>query len=449
MSRLTGKNECLKRWNALAGWSQAANDQLSHVLQQLEGQKPGAQELAHLLGEADEVQIQCEAQLSQYADLDQLTSSSGTIIKQGLSPKPCTVVSFVGQVEKQIGRVRDLVTDRTNQIRQLDEKWSQFEKEREGLLRQLQVIKSNADGLSASENNLNGIERFLPAISSLLDQTKRLETNKESLHKSGKYLTQLSSATLGSVQSKLSSVDNEFDAIQRKLLEQQNQCNDILGLWKECSDARGPIYNVISNAGQVRSDNHDRQPDDLNEAVQLSDQCRKSVEQLRKCRAPLDSLVIKSGHLHDRLDRLPGFDSRLLREEVAEMQQEWTDVQSALAGRIQTLDMQQVVLRQIANLKEEILNWTSDSKETLDEALSQPTDLDLMELKLKKVKQELPTYQGTRDSIRVKIEQLSELCQGHCPSSINSLQDLIDKEIDQVSGLFFFNSVKLFCPFLQ
>ena len=438
MSRLTGKNECLKRWNALAGWSQAANDQLSHVLQQLEGQKPGAQELAHLLGEADEVQIQCEAQLSQYADLDQLTSSSGTIIKQGLSPKPCTVVSFVCQVEKQIGRVRDLVTDRTNQIRQLDEKWSQFEKEREGLLRQLQVIKSNADGLSASENNLNGIERFLPAISSLLDQTKRLETNKESLHKSGKYLTQLSSATLGSVQSKLSSVDNEFDAIQRKLLEQQNQCNDILGLWKECSDARGPIYNVISNAGQVRSDNHDRQPDDLNEAVQLSDQCRKSVEQLRKCRAPLDSLVIKSGHLHDRLDRLPGFDSRLLREEVAEMQQEWTDVQSALAGRIQTLDMQQVVLRQIANLKEEILNWTSDSKETLDEALSQPTDLDLMELKLKKVKQELPTYQGTRDSIRVKIEQLSELCQGHCPSSINSLQDLIDKEIDQVSCFFFF-----------
>ena len=405
-----------------------------------------------MLGEADEVQIQCEAQLSQYADLDQLTSSSGTIIKQGLSPKPCTVVSFVGQVEKQISRVRDLVTDRTNQIRQLDEKWSQFEKEREGLLRQLQVIKSNADGLSASENNLNGIERFLPAISSLLDQTKRLETNKESLHKSGKYLTQLSSATLGSVQSKLSSVDNEFDAIQRKLLEQQNQCNDILGLWKECSDARGPIYNVISNAGQVRSDNHDRQPDDLNEAVQLSDQCRKSVEQLRKCRAPLDSLVIKSGHLHDRLDRLPGFDSRLLREEVAEMQQEWTDVQSALAGRIQTLDMQQVVLRQIANLKEEILNWTSDSKETLDEALSQPTDLDLMELKLKKVKQELPTYQGTRDSIRVKIEQLSELCQGHCPSSINSLQDLIDKEIDQVSGLFVFFCFKfsqIVGPFLQ
>jgi nesprin-1 len=433
VSKLTRKNECLKRWNALAGWSQAANDQLSHVLQQLEGQKPGAQELAHLLTEADEVQTQCEAQLSQCDDLDQLTSSSGTVIKQGLSPKPCTVASFIGQVEKQIGRVRDLVTDRTNQIRQLDEKWSQFEKERDGLLKQLQAIKSNADGLSASENNQKGVERFLPAISSLLNQTKQLETNKEALHKAGKYLTQLSSATLGSVQSKLSSVDSEFDVIQRKLLEQQTQCNDILGLWKECSDARGPLYTVISNAGQVRIDNQDRQPDDLNEAVQLSDQCRKSVEQLRKNRAPLDSFVIKSGYLHDRLDHLPGFDSRLLREEVADMQQEWTEVQSALAGRIQTLDMQQVVLRQIANLKEEILNWTSDSREALDEALSQPTDLDLMELKLKKVKQELPTYQSTRDSIRVKIEQLSELCQGYCPTSINSLQDLVDKEINQAS----------------
>ena len=438
MNRLNSKNECLKRWNTLSGWSQAANDQLGHVLQQLEGQKPGAQELAHLLTEAEEVQLQCDAQLSQYADLDKLTRSSQTAIKVGLSTHPCTVASFVGQVEKQICRVRDLVTARTNEIRQLDEKWSQFETERDGLLQQLKEIKSNADGLSATENSLIGIERFLPAIDSLLDGTKLLETDKESLHKAGKHLTQLSPATLGSVQNKLSSIDNEYDGIQRTLLDLKSAINDILALWKECSEARVPIYSVVSNARQVCEDLQDQQPNDLNEAVKLSDQCRKSVEQLRKCRAPLDSLIIKSGHLHERLDRISGFDTRLLRQEMAELQREWTDAQSVLAGRIQTLDMQQVVMRQIATLKEEILNWTSDSREILGEIVSQPTDLDLMELKLKKVKQELPTYQGTRDSIRSKTEQLVDLCQGRCPAAIQSLQQLIDQEIDEVSfGIFF------------
>ena len=51
---------------------------------------------------------------------------------------------------------------------------------------------------------------------------------------------------------------------------------------------------------------------------------------------------------------------------------------------IQTLDMQQVVMRQIATLKKEILKWTSDSREILGEIVSQPTDLDLMELESKK-----------------------------------------------------------------
>lgn len=430
--RLGDKNECLKRWNALTSWSQAANDQLSHVLQQLEGQKPGAQELAHLLSEADEVQLQCDAQLNQCADLDQLGRSSQTSFKQGLATSPCTVANFVGQVEKQIGRVRNLVTARTNEIRELDDKWSQFEIEREKLLHQLQDVKSSADELSATENSLTGIESFLPVISSLLSDMKRLETDKELLHKAGKHLTQLSSATLGSVQNKLGSVDSEYDAIQRILIELQSQCQDILVLWKECSDARHSIHAVVRNARQVSDDLQDRQPDDLDEAVKLSEQCKKSNEKLRKCRAPLDSLVNKSGHLHDRLDRLRGFDTKALRQELAELQREWTQVQSSLVGRIQTLDMQQVVLRQLATLKEEILNWTSDSREALDETLSHPTDLDLMELKLKKVKQELPTYQGIRESIRNKTVQLIELSHGRCPSSINCLQQLVDQEIDQV-----------------
>lgn len=55
MSKLGAKSECLKRWNALAGWSHSANDQVSHLIAQLEGQKLGAQELAHLLTEAEEV----------------------------------------------------------------------------------------------------------------------------------------------------------------------------------------------------------------------------------------------------------------------------------------------------------------------------------------------------------------------------------------------------------
>ena len=435
---LTDKNECLKRWSALSSWSQAANDQLSHVLQQLEGQKPAAQELAHLLSEADEVQAQCDAQLTLCGDLDQLSRSCRTSLKQstGLSNNdPCTVANFVGQVEKQIGRVRQLVTNRTNEIRQLDEKWSHFEDQRDGLVQQLGDVRASIDGLSAKENSLQGIQALLPTIESLLDRTKKLETDKESLHKAGKFLTQLSQATLGSVQNKLGLVDNEFEAVHRTLLDLQSQFIDIQSLWKELHDGQQPIDAVINDVRRVCQEFQDAHPQDVDDVVQMATRCRKSMDQLRKCRAPLDSLAIKRAHLHDKLDTIPGFNTQSMRCEMENVQGEWARIQSILAGRIQTLDMQQVVLRQLMSLKDDILNWTSDSKETLNEILLQPTDLDLMELKLRKVQQEMPNYENIRQSIQVKMEQLSELNDGHNLGSVDSLQELVDQELEQVSPL--------------
>lgn len=370
-----------------------------------------------------------------YADLDQLTKSSGTVVKSGRSPVPCTVASFIDNIQDQVGRVRDQVTARTNEIHLLDEKWGQFGGQRAQLTQKIQDIKNEAEQLEVKESSLGGLEMLSPNIERLLKQAKQLEDEKTSLHAIGKHLTQLSPASLGSVQNTLTSVDAEWDNLLRMLLNMQVQSSEIIMLWKECAAARASLFETIGDARHVSEELADRALNDLNQAVEVSDRCRKSVEQLRKCRVPLDNLVTKSGRLHDKLDRIPGYDTTPQRQAMAELQRDWSAAQSALNDHIQTLDMQQVVMRQLASMKDEVLNWTSDSKETLVEALSQSVDLDLMQIKLNKVKQELPVYQNIQESVGTKAAQLMELNHGKLPASIDAVRELIDKEIKETQSL--------------
>ena len=101
---------------------------------------------------------------------------------------------------------------------------------------------------------------------------------------------------------------------------------------------------------------------------------------------------------------------------------------------MQNLDMQQVVFRQLSTLQDEVLNWTSDAKELLVEALSQPAELELMQMKLHKIRQELPNYLAIQESIRAKTAKLCELNRGGgIPQSIDSLQQLVQREMDAVA----------------
>ena len=240
----------------------------------------GAQELAHLLHEAEEVQLQWDGQSSKWGHLDDKSRSSGLLLSD-------TVGGFVGRVEKQIGKVRELVTSRTNEIRQLDYKWSEFESEGEALSQRLNDVRTSAQQLTASVPVITELtditDRLVPVITDLLAETKSIGMDKETMHKTGKVLTQLSPANLGLVQSALTGVDTEWDALRRMLLDKQTQCDEIAVIWRECCDARTPIVAAINEGRRVLEGMADRQPPaDLSEAVALNDQCRKSSDQLRK-----------------------------------------------------------------------------------------------------------------------------------------------------------------------
>lgn len=81
-------------------------------------------------------------------------------------------------------------------------------------------------------------------------------------------------------------------------------------------------------------------------------------------------------------------------------------------------------------MQDEILNWTSDAKETISETLAHPAELELMHMKLNKIRQEWPTYSAIQDGIRTKTAKLCELNQGVTPESIESIQQLVKDEMD-------------------
>lgn len=391
--------------------------------------------MAHLLAEADEIQSQCKTQRAQYVGLDEASLKSDVRVRTGPALKPCTVANIVGDTEEKIVDIRARVTQRTTEIHQLDEKWSTFEEERNKLMTWIRDAKNAVERISATENNLTGLEQLVQTIDGLLTEMKSQQVQKDIFLGLGKELTQMSPASLGSVQNTTALVDTEWELLQHLLLELQAQFDDITFLWDQCSEARVPIVSLIRECCEKSESIQDQRPDDMPEVVSLSDTCRKVLDTVRKSRAGLESLTSKSTQLHNKLEHVKNFNTHALRQEMAQLQKDWNEVQASLNASLQNLDMQLIMWRQVTTLKDEILNWASDSRETLDGALSQSIDIELMEMKLSKVKQELPTYVSIQDNIRMKVNQLAQLNKGQRPNSVSGLEHLVQQEMEAVKNM--------------
>ena len=186
----------------------------------------GGQELANLLNEAEELQNQCEAQGIQLKDLDDLGRSSGTSVASASVPH-CTVATFITAIDSQIGRVRHSVTSRANEIRTMDEKWSQFDEGRIRLMKYLQRAKTATCDIGVGDNTLEGVEQLLPVIAALLDEMEGHKETKESLQSAGRVLIQLSPSSLSSVQNTMAQANTEWEVLLHMLLDRRNQCQEI------------------------------------------------------------------------------------------------------------------------------------------------------------------------------------------------------------------------------
>ena len=277
----------------------------------------GGQELANLLNEAEELQVQYETQGHQQKDLDELGRSSGTNITNVTGPL-CTVANYIAGINNQIGRVRHSVTARANEIRTMDEKWNQFDQERTRLMKCLQQAKTAVSEIRVRENTLQGVEQLLPTIGSLLNEMDTYKETKESLKSTGRVLIQLSPSSLSSVQNAMALADSEWEVLHHMLMDRRNQCQEIITLWNECHEGRGPIDNVIQEA--VETCRQQGRVNDLSETAGMNEQCRSALDKVRRTRLMLDNLLTKCNQLHNKLDNIDGFDTQAIRQEMVALQ---------------------------------------------------------------------------------------------------------------------------------
>ena len=200
----------------------------------------------------------------------------------------------------------------------MDEKWSQFDIERNRLMKYLQEAKTATSDIRVSDNTLEGVKQLLPTISSLLDEMDAYKETKESLQSTGRVLIHLSPSSLSSVQNTLALADTEWEVLQHMLLDRRNQCQEVIALWNECREGRGPIDKVIHDA--VETCQGQGHVNDLSEAAGMNEQCRNALDKVRRTRLMLDNLLTKCNQLHNKLDHIDGFDTHAIRQEMIALQ---------------------------------------------------------------------------------------------------------------------------------
>merc|ERR1712083_222929 len=171
-------------------------------------------------------------------------------------------------------------------------------------------------------------------------------------------------------------------------------------------------------------------PQSGNEAAHLVDKCKESVSSLKKCRQPFEAFYKRQSQLIQELQTVPGFEISSLKRELSQVQQKFGYLGEGLTKKLNNLDSQLVIWKQVEQTHDEFLNWISDIKQGMLDALDNLSDSELAKLKLTKYRNELPQYDSIKGGIETKAKQLKELNKEKEIEALGQLSARIDKELE-------------------
>jgi len=116
---------------------------------------------------------------------------------------------------------------------------------------------------------------------------------------------------------------------------------------------------------------------------------------------------------------------------VSETRSLWQEAHDAAAKRLQCLETQLVIWRQIEKAKSELLQWLSETSGglTLSGTLS---DADTTRQRLARYQEELPAKQSVQTSIAAKHEQLVKLNDGQTIPTLAALEKVLVEQFAHV-----------------
>ncbi|PNF16781.1 hypothetical protein B7P43_G00881, partial [Cryptotermes secundus] len=132
---------------------------------------------------------------------------------------------------------------------------------------------------------------------------------------------------------------------------------------------------------------------------------------------------------------ISGFNSAVIGEELTEAHNAWQNAYDTLTKKVQVLEAQLIVWKQIDESKNELVQWLGETSDALLNASQDLSDVESGQSKLNRYKDELPAFYNLKTSLISKTAQLVKLNDGKQIPTLESLNKLLEDEFAHVKSI--------------
>jgi len=401
---------------------------------QLEGQKPRPEDVEHFAEELEVVNLKIRSWKEVAPVIDGVSQQSGTYIRDTATGRRVTAVALVHELGTKADLLQAQLSNKREILEEVGARWSQFQRVQQNLSEGLLAMQGAVQETVLEVDSCDKLEQAGKNIAGLLEEHKLKQGSKDELHRQGKLLMEEDQSNMSTIQNILASLDANWEKVNEMLKEQKAKYLEMSTAWRHFCDAKEKVYSGISDAEKL-CQSVQEVPTDLTQATLIHDKTKKALEVLKKAKLSLDVMDSKGQILLKQAEPISGFNSAVIGEELSEAHSAWQHAFDTLTEKVQTLEAQLIIWKQIDESKNEVLRWLGEMNDALSSASQDLSDVESGQSRLNRYKDELPAHYNLKTSITSKTAQLVKLNGGKQIPTLESLNVLLEDEFAHVKGV--------------
>lgn len=425
------KKTALEKWSELLNWHSESSEQLNHMRYQIDTQKPKPQDLEQFSQELDVIHSKVGNWKAAAPEIDHSSRQSGTIIKN-MAGEPVTAEKLVHEIEVLVREMQHQVGSKKETLQEVGAHWENFQDLQQNLSEKLLQMQEKIQEIIVDIDSFDQLDGAVKNLCGLLEEQNLKQGQKDKLHEQGRHLMQEDPNNMSTIQNILASIDSNWEKVNAMLHENKTKYSDLKVLWQQYVDCKTKVHNALQESEKTINIVNEEIPNDLTQASIAQDKVRKALDTLKKSKPSLDGMDSKGQLLAKESKSFSGFNASGIKTEVGDAHQRWQHDHDVLTKKLQNLEAQVMIWKQIEEAKDELLGWLGDTSEALSNAAATPSEPDVGITQLNKYKDELPTYYNLKNSIGTKSSQLVKLNDGKSIPTLDSLNSLLDEEFQHV-----------------
>lgn len=422
----------LQKWSDLLNWYDDTRQQLGHVQYQIEGPKLTPEKYESLRQELVNVITKIPEWKSNVALLDGPSRVKVTDQNTGRIMSP---TSLVKEIEVKAEALLNQVTTKRDLVQKVGARWDKFNLQHNALSEVLHNVQSVLSDMAQKPVPLTEatIQDITEQLDSLDAELKEKQSIRKELREEGLHLMREDQPNMSTIQNALSAADSNWDQVVNSVRDTKNKYILLSSTLQELKNFTVAFDREMGRAEQLYNQCKDA-PNDYIQTAQSLDRAKKSYEILKRSKGLLDQMDMIKQSILNQASTLGGFDTTPVEEAFSTSQSHWEKVNDATIKRIQDLESQLQVWRQIDDTKNQVLAWLSETGQNLANACDN-LEIRFGQNHLTKYKEELPVYVSLKNSIKAKCEQITNMNKNIPTGQVTSIVDYLDKEFAALQSL--------------